>query len=145
MEELFSGPFTTSSAMAPKFVDLLNISTSPNIVSCSIVVSFVRLLFVRSFVVKCFGDAKMSKMQILMVAVNFVQKSPKLELSSRSLSRSKFCCSERSWHKRDVLLGAQEMSCVDHRRCPAWNTGDVLLRKSSQLENHYQKHLKHSW
>ena len=27
----------------------------------------------------------------------------------------------------DVVLGTQEMSCVEHRRCPAWNIGDVLL------------------
>ena len=26
----------------------------------------------------------------------------------------------------NVLLGTQEMSCLKHRRCPAWNTRDVL-------------------
>ena len=25
------------------------------------------------------------------------------------------------------LIGAQEMSCLEHRRCPAWNTRKVLL------------------
>ena len=27
----------------------------------------------------------------------------------------------------DVLFRTQEMSCLEHRRCPAWNTRDVLL------------------
>ena len=32
-----------------------------------------------------------------------------------------------AWNTRDVLLGTEEMSCLEHRRCPAWNTRDVLL------------------
>ena len=32
-----------------------------------------------------------------------------------------------AWNTRDVLLGTHEMSCVEHTRCPAWNTRDVLL------------------
>ena len=31
-----------------------------------------------------------------------------------------------AWNTRDVLLGTHEMSCVEHTRCPAWNTRDVL-------------------
>ena len=32
-----------------------------------------------------------------------------------------------AWNTRDVLLGTQEMSCLQHKKCPAWNTRDVLL------------------
>ena len=42
-----------------------------------------------------------------------------------------FSCVEHrtcsGWHTGDVLRGTHEMSCVEHRRCPAWNTRNVLL------------------
>ena len=31
------------------------------------------------------------------------------------------------WNTGIVLLGAQHMSCVEHRKCFAWNTGNPLL------------------
>ena len=32
-----------------------------------------------------------------------------------------------AWNTRDVLLGTHEMSCLEHTRCPVWNTRDVLF------------------
>ena len=38
---------------------------------------------------------------------------------------------------RDVLRGTQEMSCLEHKICPAWNTRDVLrgTHETSCLEH----------
>ena len=130
--------------------------------------------FVRSFAPrenfpatrKFFGGAKILEKLDRIVAIDFVKKSSKSELSSRFSSRSKFknfVCHflansadrpriyansdydlMKSWDDRlnspksgmwiagdqttgNVLLGAQEMCCLEHRRCAAWSTGDVLL------------------
>ena len=41
------------------------------------------------------------------------------------------------WNTGDVLLETQEMSCLEQRRCPAWAIGDVLLgtQEMSCVEN----------
>ena len=30
------------------------------------------------------------------------------------------------WSIGNVLVGAQGMSCLEHKECPAWDTGNVL-------------------
>ena len=34
----------------------------------------------------------------------------------------------RAWNTRRVLVGTREMSCLEHKECPASNTRNVLLR-----------------
>ncbi len=38
-----------------------------------------------------------------------------------------------AWNTGDVLRGTQEMSCVEHRICPAWKIGDVLPGTQDKL------------
>ena len=59
---------------------------------------------------KNFGGAKIFKKKIWAAAIVFVKKSSKLEPSSRFLSR--------------VLLGTHGMSCLEHRKCFAWDNTD---------------------
>ena len=65
---------------------------------------------------KFFGGAKILKKLDRVVAIDFVKKSSKSELASRFLSRLKFA------------FRTQEMSCFEHKECPASNTRNVLLR-----------------
>ena len=39
----------------------------------------------------------------------------------------------------DVLLGTQEMSCWEHRRCLAWSTGDALLQTQEMSRLEYRR------
>ena len=38
-----------------------------------------------------------------------------------------------AWTTHNVLLGTQEMSCVEHKECPASNTRNVLLRSQGMF------------
>ena len=56
--------------------------------------------------------------------------SPKTTGASLVIGTNEMSCLQHrecpAWNIRNVLLGAQGLSCLEHKDCPAWNTRNVL-------------------
>ena len=105
---------------------------------------FVRS-FVRSFVAKIFGRRENFWKKSLGRRDRFRQKIVKIgailaifePLQVFLFGTQELSCLEHStclaWNTGNVLRGSQEMSCLERSKCLAWNTGIVCLEQSKCL------------